>query len=66
MTAVNTGKGVDKGDAGARDEGKVGAKHTGVHTQVWGVGSDFQSSYTDSEPLGRGVVMGSGKNTETI
>lgn len=65
MTAVNTGKGVDKGDAGARDEGKAGAKHTGICTQVW-VGSDFQRGYTDSEPLGRGVVMGSGKNTETI
>lgn len=65
MTAVNTGRGVDKGDAGARDEGKAGVEHMGVCTQVW-VGSDFQSSYTDSEPLGRGIVMGSGNNTETI
>lgn len=65
MTAVNTGREVDKGDARARDKGKAGAEHMGVCTQVW-VGSDFQSSYTDSEPLGRGVVLGSGKNTKTI
>lgn len=41
------------------------SEHLGVCTQAW-VGCDFCSSHTDSERLGRGVGMGSGKNTETI
>lgn len=53
---------------GTQEQGtraRLEQSHVGVWTQVW-VGSDFQSSYTDSEPPGGVVVMGSGENTETI